>query len=407
MTAPIRKSESSPRRKRLAILGATGSIGLSTLDVVERHPDRYSVHALTAHKSETKLLELCLRFRPEIAVLSGAQDAPVMQSELRKAGCSTTLLFGASSLVDAVEGCDAVMAAIVGAAGLAPTLRASQLGKQVMLANKEALVMAGPVFMRYVRQSAACLLPIDSEHNAVFQCMPSGRDGRTDTTFVSRIMLTASGGPFRSLPIDRFEHVTPEQACAHPNWSMGRKISVDSATMMNKGLEVIEACLLFGVPPERVQVLIHPQSIIHSMVEYLDGSVLAQLSNPDMRIPIAHALAFPERTTSGVTPLDLAAIGTLQFEAPDMRRFPCLGLAFQALKASGTAPAILNASNEIAVEAFLAGSVPFTAIHSIVEGALNALGTSGADTLEEIIRADALAREVSAKLVARAAEGAR
>ena len=407
MTAPIRKSESSPRRKRLAILGATGSIGLSTLDVVERHPDRYSVHALTAHKSETKLLELCLRFRPEIAVLSGAQDAPVMQSELRKAGCSTTLLFGASSLVDAVEGCDAVMAAIVGAAGLAPTLRAAQLGKQVMLANKEALVMAGPVFMRYVRQSAACLLPIDSEHNAVFQCMPSGRDGRTDTTFVSRIMLTASGGPFRSLPIDRFEHVTPEQACAHPNWSMGRKISVDSATMMNKGLEVIEACLLFGVPPERVQVLIHPQSIIHSMVEYLDGSVLAQLSNPDMRIPIAHALAFPERTTSGVTPLDLAAIGTLQFEAPDMRRFPCLGLAFQALKASGTAPAILNASNEIAVEAFLAGSVPFTAIHSIVEGALNALGTSGAETLEEIIRADALAREVSAKLVARAAEGAR
>ena len=407
MTAPIRKSESSPRRKRLAILGATGSIGLSTLDVVERHPDRYAVHALTAHKSESKLLELCLRFRPEIAVLSGAQDAPVMQSELRKAGCSTTLLFGASSLVDAVEGCDAVMAAIVGAAGLAPTLRTAQLGKQVMLANKEALVMAGPVFMRYVRQSAACLLPIDSEHNAVFQCMPSGRDGRTDTTFVSRIMLTASGGPFRSLPIDRFEHVTPEQACAHPNWSMGRKISVDSATMMNKGLEVIEACLLFGVPPERVQVLIHPQSIIHSMVEYLDGSVLAQLSNPDMRIPIAHALAFPERTTSGVTPLDLAAIGTLQFEAPDMRRFPCLGLAFQALKASGTAPAILNASNEIAVEAFLAGSVPFTAIHSIVEGALNALGTSGAETLEEIIRADALAREVSAKLVARAAEGAR
>ncbi|TMI36371.1 MAG: 1-deoxy-D-xylulose-5-phosphate reductoisomerase, partial [Betaproteobacteria bacterium] len=321
----------------LTVLGATGSIGASTLDVVARHPDRYQVLALTAHAAAEPLLALCRSHRPRYAVLSGVgedRDLRRRFSETR-----TELLFGAGALEEVVthDACQAVMAAIVGAAGLPATLAAAAAGRRVLLANKEALVMAGPLFMRAAHAAGAKLLPIDSEHNAVFQCL-SGNPLRS----VRRIVLTASGGPFRALPLDGLDGVTPEQACAHPNWVMGRKISVDSATMMNKGLEVIEARWLFDVPPERIEVVIHPQSIVHSLVEYVDGSVIAQLSNPDMRVPIAHALGFPERIASGATPLDLGAIGQLSFERPDHARFPCLQLAYAALRAGGTAPTLLN-----------------------------------------------------------------
>ncbi len=384
--------------KALAILGATGSVGKSTLDVVAAHPDRFKVHALTAHRSAQSLLDLCMKHQPAVAVLSGcAEDATISQM-FRRAGCKAELLFGPENLLHAVNDCDAVMAAIVGAAGLAPTLRAAEKGKQILLANKEALVMAGPVFMQTVRQSSACLLPIDSEHNAVFQCLPAGRDGRTELGSVSRIVLTASGGPFRKLPADQFRDVTPEAACAHPNWDMGRKISVDSATMMNKGLEVIEARWLFDLPPSRIEVLIHPQSIVHSMVEYIDGSVLAQLSNPDMRIPIAHALAFPDRIASGVRSLDLAEVGQLQFESPDLARFPCLGLAYQALEAGGTAPAILNASNEVAVQAFLEGQLRFPDIATVIAETLERVCVRSIQDLSCVLEADGLARVEASRL---------
>jgi 1-deoxy-D-xylulose-5-phosphate reductoisomerase len=369
----------------LAVLGATGSIGASTLDVMAGHPERYRVFALTAHTSAEALLELCRVHRPRFAVLSGVAESIPLSNRFRQHGVE--LLFGAKALEQVVSeaGCDAVMAGIVGAAGLASTLAAARAGKRVLLANKEALVMAGPLVMRVARESGAQLLPVDSEHNAVFQCL-------SDVKAVRRIVLTASGGPFRSLPLDRLDAVTPDQACAHPNWVMGRKISVDSATMMNKGLEVIEARWLFEVGPERIEVLIHPQSIVHSLVEYVDGSVIAQLSNPDMRVPIAHALAYPQRIASGARPLDLAAINDLSFERPDHQRFPCLPLAYAALRAGGSAPAALNAANEVAVQAFLAGRLPFTAIPRVIEATLESMAVTKAETLAEILEADGLAR---------------
>jgi 1-deoxy-D-xylulose-5-phosphate reductoisomerase len=385
----------------LTLLGATGSIGASTLDVVARHPDRYRVFALTAHRAADALLALCRRHAPRYAVLSGLPEDQGLRRRFAKAGCRTELLFGAPALeqVAADRECDVLMAAIVGAAGLAPTLAGARAGKRLLLANKEALVMAGPLFMRTVREHGATLLPIDSEHNAVFQCLPQVA-ARATTDAVRRILLTASGGPFRSAPIERLSQVTPDEACAHPNWVMGRKISVDSATMMNKGLEVIEARWLFDVPPERIEVLIHSQSIIHSLVEFVDGSVIAQLSNPDMRVPIAHALGFPERIESGATPLDLAAIGQLSFERPDVQRFPCLGLAYAALREGGTAPAVLNAANEVAVAAFLEGKLRYTAIPQVIEQALERAPATQADCLETVLEADRGARRAASDCVA-------
>jgi 1-deoxy-D-xylulose-5-phosphate reductoisomerase len=387
--------------KGLTLLGATGSIGASTLDVVARHPDRYRAFALTAHRAADALLALCAKHAPRYAVLSGLAEDAGLRRRFADAGCKTELLFGAQALeqVAADPECDVLMAAIVGAAGLAPTLAGARAGKRVLLANKEALVMAGPFFMRAIRERGAALLPIDSEHNAVFQCLPQTA-GKVSVSAVRRILLTASGGPFRSTPIERLSQVTPAEACAHPNWAMGRKISVDSATMMNKGLEVIEARWLFDVPAERIEVLIHSQSIIHSLVEFVDGSVIAQLSNPDMRVPIAHALGFPERIESGATPLDLAAIGQLSFERPDAHRFPCLKLAYAALHAGGTAPAVLNAANEVAVAAFLEGKLRYTAIPQVIEYALERTPAMRADALEIVLEADRSARRAAADCVA-------
>jgi 1-deoxy-D-xylulose-5-phosphate reductoisomerase len=382
------------------LLGATGSIGANTLDVVARHPDRYRIETLTANGSAERLLELARQHRARRAVLSGVAEDPVLRRRFRDAGCE--LLFGLRALEQAAcaAECDVVMAAIVGAAGLPATLAAARAGKRLLLANKEALVMSGPLFMRAVRDSGAVLLPIDSEHNAVFQCLP--HDGeRATLRGVRRILLTASGGPFRATPLERLAQVTPQEACAHPNWVMGRKISVDSATMMNKGLEVIEAHWLFGLEPERIEVVIHAQSIVHSLVEYVDGSMIAQLSNPDMRVPIAHALAFPERIDSGGRALDLGAIGNLSFERPDDVRFPCLGLAYGALRAAGTAPAILNAANEVAVEAFLAGRLRYTAIAQVIGDTLDRLACTAAEEMGAILDADARARRTAADCVAR------
>lgn len=406
MTASPAESGAAACSRAVTLLGATGSIGRSTLDVVARHPGEYRVHALTAHTSVDELLALCIAHKPDLAVLSGLEVDSTLQCRLNDAGCATRLLFGAQGLLQAVEGCDTVMAAIVGAAGLAPTLHAAGLGKQVLLANKEALVMAGPLFMREVRRAGAVLLPIDSEHNAVFQCLPTDALGRASVGEVRRILLTASGGPFRTAPIEQLASVTPDEACAHPNWSMGRKISVDSATMMNKGLEVIEARWLFDVDPARIEVVIHPQSIVHSLVDYVDGSVIAQLSNPDMRVPIAHALAYPRRMASGAAPLDLAAIGSLTFEPPDLKRFPCLALAYAALRAGGTAPAILNAANEVAVDAFLQRRLGFTRIAAVIEDVLAKLPASPADTLGQVLDADQAARRHAAKFVAAGMERA-
>jgi 1-deoxy-D-xylulose-5-phosphate reductoisomerase len=378
----------------LSVLGATGSIGASTLDVVARHPERYRVFALTANSGSAALLELCRTHRPRYAVLSGLAEERGLRQ--RFAEVKTELLFGPAALemVAAHGDCNVVMAAIVGAAGLPATLAAARSGKRVLLANKEALVMAGPIFMRAAQQAGAQLLPIDSEHNAVFQCLANN-----SMKAVTRIVLTASGGPFRCFPAEKLAAVTPEQAVAHPNWVMGRKISVDSATMMNKGLEVIEARWLFDVPPERIEVLIHPQSIVHSLVEYIDGSLIAQLSNPDMRVPIAHALGFPERIASGARPLDLGAIGQLSFERPDHARFPCLRLAYAALKAGGKGPAVLNAANEMAVEAFLDRRLPFTAIARVIEETLEGIASAPAEDLAAVLAADAEARRFAGKLI--------
>lgn len=386
----------------VTVLGATGSIGASTLDVISRHPGRYAVFALTAHKSADVLLELCRRHGARYAVLSSL--APDARWRKRFAEVGTELLFGAPSLEQAASdpGADIVMAAIVGAAGLAPTLAAARAGKRVLLANKEALVMAGPLFMAAAAKAGAQLLPIDSEHNAVFQCLPQGGRGITDLKAVRRILLTASGGPFRALPLEKLGAVTPDEACAHPNWVMGRKISVDSATMMNKGLEVIEARWLFDLPAKAIEVVIHPQSIVHSLVEYMDGSMIAQLSNPDMRIPIAHALAFPERIESGARLLDLGAIGQLSFEPPDHERFPCLELAYAALGEGGTAPAVLNAANEAAVDAFLHGRLRFTGIAEIIAQTMEGVASGAALDLDSVLAADARARKYASQRIAQA-----
>lgn len=373
---------------KLTVLGATGSIGVSTLDVVARHPDRFEVVALTGHRRVDILAEQCRRFSPRYAVVGSAENAQALKAMI--VGGVTEVLHGPAALeqVAALPEVDAVMAAIVGAAGLAPTLAAARAGKRILLANKEALVMAGPVFMAQVRASGALLLPIDSEHNAVFQSLPHDYRGMPARRGIRRILLTASGGPFRTRAPESLVDVTPEQAVAHPNWSMGQKISVDSATMMNKGLEVIEAHWLFDVPADRIEVVIHPQSVIHSLVDYEDGSVLAQLGNPDMRTPIAHALAWPERIESGVASLDLCSIGQLNFEPPDMARFPCLGLAYQALRQGGNAPAVLNAANEVAVEAFLQRKLAFTRIASVIVSALDSVPSAALPDLAAVMAAD-------------------
>ena len=385
-------------KKRLTLLGSTGSIGDSTLDVVARHPERFSIYALSAHRNGDKLVEQCLRFKPEVAVVGDAATAQQVSAKLRAADCKTEVLHGPQALVDvsASDGCDTVVAAIVGAAGLAPSLAAARAGKRILLANKEALVMSGAIFMDAVRDNGAILLPVDSEHNAIFQCLP--REAALHGG-VSKIILTASGGPFRTREPASLVDVTPEEACKHPNWVMGRKISVDSATMMNKGLEVIEAHWLFNLAGDRIDVLIHPQSVIHSLVSYADGSVLAQLGNPDMRTPIAHALAFPERVDSGVAQLDLAQIATLSFEKPDYTRFPCLALAMKALAAGGVASAALNAANEIAVDAFLTRRIGFAAIAQVVDAVLNALPNRDASSLDDVIEADAAARRAATTMI--------
>lgn len=383
------------RPLQVTVLGATGSIGLSTLDVIARHPDRYAVFALTGFSRLAELRALCLVHRPRFAVAADEIQAGVLQQQLREDGLTTQVMSGEGGLseVAAHPETDVVMAAIVGAAGLKPTLAAVQSGKRVLLANKEALVMSGALFMRALRDSGAVLLPIDSEHNAIFQCLPSTYSQGLGSVGVRRILLTASGGPFREFAPERLIEVTPEQACAHPNWSMGRKISVDSASMMNKGLELIEACWLFDAHPNQVEVVIHPQSVIHSMVDYVDGSVLAQLGNPDMRTPIAHALAWPERIESGVSALDLLQIGRLDFQAPDDSRFPCLQLARQSAENGGTAPAMLNAANEVAVEAFLNRRIRFTEIASIIDDVLNREAPVAVGCLEDVLAADRCARE--------------
>jgi len=383
--------------RHLTILGSTGSIGESTLDVVMRHHDQFHVVALTANSNFEKMLVQCRHFQPRYAVMLDEESAERLDVEIRKEGLETSVLSGVESLekVASLSEVDTVMAAIVGAAGIRPTFAAACAGKQVLLANKETLVMAGRIFMDVVKKHQASLLPIDSEHNAIHQSLPHNFNGNLAEVGVRRILLTASGGPFRHSSLSVLEQVTPEQACAHPNWDMGRKISVDSATMMNKGLEVIEAHWLFDAAPEKIQVVIHPQSVIHSMVEYVDGSVLAQLGNPDMRTPIAHALGYPERIDSGVTSLDIFKIARLDFEAPDLERFPCLDLAYQALAIGGNMPAILNAANEIAVASFLDGQMPFTAIPSMIEQVMQTISHKEISTLEDVLEADNLAREIA------------
>jgi 1-deoxy-D-xylulose-5-phosphate reductoisomerase len=388
-------------RQRLAILGATGSVGASTLDVVGRHPERFEVIALTAHAQDERLLAECRRFAPRYAVLADPTAARSLEQRLRSDGLPTRVLAGPEALAEVVARpeVDTVMAAIVGAAGLPATLAAARAGKRVLLANKEALVMAGRLFRDALRASGAQLLPIDSEHNAILQSLPSGFDGDLERAGVRRILLTASGGPFLRTAPERLAHVTPDEACAHPNWVMGRKISVDSATMMNKGLEVIEACFLFNARPAQIEVVIHPQSVIHSMVEYVDGSVLAQLGNPDMRTPIAHALGFPERIESGVRPLNFFEVGTLNFEAPDLTRFPCLRLAYAALEAGESGPVTLNAANEVAVERFLRGELSFDRIPGVIEDVLSRVQAAQLRDLQHVLEVDLEARAVARSCV--------
>jgi len=390
-------------KQTLSVLGATGSIGMSTLDVIARHPQRFSVHALTANRQWERLYAQCAQFEPRYAVLLDEAAAEQLQRKLSANGIATEVLQGLGALEQVASSAevDTVMAAIVGAAGLTPALAAARAGKRVLLANKEALVMSGQIFMQAVQDHGATLLPIDSEHNAIFQALPRDGNGDLHAMGVRRILLTASGGPFRTVPIEALAQVTPAQACAHPNWVMGRKISVDSATMMNKGLEVIEAHWLFNAPVDQIQVVIHPQSVIHSLVEYIDGSVIAQLGNPDMRTPIAYALGFPERIESGVAALDLFKIARLDFEAPDERRFPCIALAYAALRAGGSAPTVLNAANEVAVAAFLEAQLPFQAIASVIEHCLAAIPQGAVETLEQVLAADATARSVALEYVAR------
>ncbi|MBC3878803.1 1-deoxy-D-xylulose-5-phosphate reductoisomerase [Undibacterium sp. FT79W] len=388
--------------QRVCILGSTGSIGVSTLDVIARHPDCYQVFALTAHTQIEKLAAQCVQFQPQVVVVGSASAADALRHLLaeKKLG-QIQIQYGPEALCEVASSpeCDSVMAAIVGAAGLPASLAAARAGKKVMLANKEALVMSGNLFMDAIKKSGAALLPIDSEHNAIFQCLPRHYDGQAEQHGVSKILLTASGGPFLHRDIATLTDVTPEQAIAHPNWVMGRKISIDSATMMNKGLEVIEAHWLFSAPADMIEVVIHPQSVIHSMVSYNDGSVLAQLGNPDMRTPIAYGLAYPERIASGVSPLDLVKVSKLNFEAPDFARFPCLSLAYQALKTGGSAPTILNASNEIAVQAFLDGKIGFRAIDQLIALCMDKIAVTPVTDLDGILAVDAEARAVAHTIV--------
>ncbi|WP_428825207.1 1-deoxy-D-xylulose-5-phosphate reductoisomerase [Azonexus sp. IMCC34842] len=387
--------------KNVTILGSTGSIGVSTLDVIRRHPDRYKVFALCAHTQVDKLFEQCLEFLPRFAVLRDARLAGQLAERCRQARLDIEVRHGVEALIElsALPEVDSVMAAIVGAAGLEPTLAAAKAGKKVMLANKEVLVMAGELFMQAVREHGAVLLPVDSEHNAIFQSLPVGFGRGLAACGVRQILLTASGGPFRNTPLSELANVTPDQACAHPNWVMGRKISVDSATMMNKGLEVIEAHWLFAAPAELIQVVVHPQSVIHSAVQYADGSVLAQMGNPDMRTPIAYALAYPERIDSGVESLDLFKVAHLDFCEPDFERFRCLQLAYDVLREGGTASAILNAANEVAVAAFLDVQMSFLGIARLNEAVLAALPAGPEGSLADVLGADAEARRLARQMI--------
>ncbi len=390
--------------KQVAILGSTGSIGVNTLDVIRAHPDRFQVVALTAGKQIERLAKQCLEFKPRIAVVSDADGAAHLSKLLLEKQVQTQVLYGPEALITAVteSGCDTVMAAIVGAAGLVPALAAAKSGKRVLLANKEALVMSGDLFMQAMKHGGGELLPIDSEHNAIFQCLPNQFSKDPNPSLgVEELWLTASGGPFRDTPLDQLVGITPDQACAHPNWVMGKKISVDSATMMNKGLEVIEAFWLFGLPLEKIKVLIHPQSVVHSMVRYRDGSVLAQLGQPDMRTPIAYGLAWPERIEAGVSPLSLTQLAALSFAEPDLVRFPCLSLAFAAANTGGTAPAVLNAANEVAVAAFLDEGLPYLQIPEVVEKTLNAIPIASADSLDVILEVDARARNIAQEFISK------
>lgn len=388
--------------RQVAILGSTGSIGMNTLAVIRAHPERFKVVALTAEKQIERLAQQCMEFKPDIAVVGTAEGASRLRTLLQNQHSSIQILYGPQSLVTAVteSGCDTVMAAIVGAAGLVPTLAAARAGKRVLLANKEALVMSGDLFMQAMQDGGGELLPIDSEHNAIFQCLPFGfTKAPAEHLGVEELWLTASGGPFRDRSVADLAMVSPEEACAHPNWVMGKKISVDSATMMNKGLEVIEAFWLFDLPIEKIKVLIHPQSVVHSMVRYRDGSVLAQMGQPDMRTPIAYGLAWPERIDAGVAPLSLTQLAGLSFSDPDLSQFPCLNLAFFAAKAGGTAPTILNAANEIAVAAFLDTGLPYLQISEVVNRTLDSLACVPADSLEVILAVDAQARQMASQMI--------
>lgn len=394
---------SAPARS-VTVLGSTGSIGISTLDVLARHPQRYRVDTLSAHRNVELLARQCQRFRPQRAIITDPQQYSALAELLGQCAPTVEVAGGEQALIDAAgdPGSDFVVAAIVGAAGLLPTLAAARAGKRILLANKEALVMSGGLLIEHIRNSGGELLPLDSEHNAIFQCLPGMVDGSgstPDLSGVDQIMLTASGGPFRGWNRDQLAVVSKQQALKHPNWQMGPKITIDSATLMNKGLEVIEACHLFGVGPELISVLVHPQSIVHSLVSYRDGSVLAQLGNPDMRTPIAHALAWPTRIDAGVKRLDLAQIGALDFEAPDHRNFPALSMAFDAIRTGGTAPAVLNAANEIAVQAFLDQRVSFLQLSQIVDQTLQQSKIETADDLETILYADATARCKAATII--------
>lgn len=391
-----------PTVQHVTILGATGTIGLQTLDVISQHPHRFSVFALTASSNVTSLFKLCLQYSPQYAVMLQEIAAKKLSAQLKAAGANTVVLHGEASLnyVAAHENVNVVMAAIVGAAGLHPAMAAAKAGKRVLLANKETLVMAGSLFMQAVQEGGATLLPIDSEHNAIFQVMPQQRNNYISETSlaklgVKRVLLTASGGPFRNASFDELKAVTRTQALNHPNWVMGPKITVDSATLMNKGLEVIEAHWLFNALPSQIDVVVHPQSVIHSMVEYIDGSVLAQLGNPDMRTPIAYGLGYPERLSSGVSSLDFLTTARLDFCAPDLVRFPCLRIAYDALNMGGTAPAILNAANEIAVEAFLAEQIGFMEIPQIIETVLSAANVEVVESIEQLVAVDKQARQAT------------
>lgn len=385
----------------ISVLGSTGSIGISTLDVIAQHPERYRAVGLAANRDVEGLFQQCERFQPTVVAMADQASAAELAKRLASIGSSIEVLAGEAGVIAIAELTDAemVMAAIVGAAGLTPTLAAVRKGKRILLANKESLVVAGDLFMREAKAHKASVLPIDSEHNAVFQCMPQDFEQGLAAKGVKRILLTASGGPFRTWTNDQLKSATPEQACAHPNWSMGRKISVDSATMMNKGLEVIEARWLFDATPEQIKVVVHPQSVVHSMVQYVDGSVLAQLGNPDMRTPIAHAMAWPERHGSGVASLDLFEVARLDFEEPDTQRFPCLRLAFDAVAAAGVAPAVLNAANEVAVDAFLSKQLAFVRIPEIIETVLSQNLEGDLDSVEGLMAIDQAARAATEQLI--------